>query len=214
MMFCLVIRKVRFMTVSMFAHLHRNQKQKTMKRLIFSSIVLINSVLMFAQEPPVIRDTETPIVEPLELSGPRLGGVYIHSADFSNVYELSNHFSPDNPVPNFLNTIGWQFEKEYFSTPNGMAGLVEFIPMITGYNAGLFIPSANLLFGLRSPDGIEFGMGANISLLGSSVLYAAGYTFKFDYLNVPVNFAFAQGRSTERFILTFGFNLRRHSQNR
>ncbi|MCH8546034.1 MAG: hypothetical protein LAT54_04820 [Cryomorphaceae bacterium] len=183
-----------------------------MKRLIFSLILMVNQALMFAQDPPVIRDTETPIVEPLELSGPRLGMVYIHTADFSNVYEISNHFSKDNPVPSFLNTIGWQFEKEYFSTPNGVAGLVEFIPMITGYNAGLFIPSANLLFGVRNSEGLEFGMGANVSLLGSSVIYAAGYTFKFDYLNIPVNFAFAQGRSTERFILTFGFNLRRHGR--
>jgi hypothetical protein len=179
-----------------------------MKRLILT-LATIGQFSAFAQEPPVIRDTTTPIVEPLKLAGPRMGLMYIFEGDFSNVYEFTNYFSEDNPVPNFLSTIGWQFEKEYFSTPNGLSGLVEFIPMITGYNQGLFIPSMSFLFGLRNAEGVELGMGLNASLLGTSVLYAAGYTFKFDYLNVPVNLAFSQGRSTERLIFTFGFNLRK-----
>lgn len=183
-----------------------------MKRLILT-LATFGQFSAFAQEPPIIRDTQTPIVEPLKLAGPRIGGMYIFDGDFSNVYEYTNHFSEDNPVPKFLNTIGWQFEKEYFSTPNGLSGLVEFIPMISGYNEGLFIPSVNFIFGLRNAEGIEFGMGVNASLLGSSVLYAAGYTFRFDYLNVPVNLAFSQGRNTERLILTFGFNLRQRDNS-
>ncbi len=180
-----------------------------MKRLILT-LASVAQFSVFAQEPPIIRDTTTPIVEPLKLAGPRLGAMYVFDGDFSNVYEFTNYFSEDNPVPSFLNTIGWQFEKEYFSTPNGLSGLVEFIPMLTGYNHGLFIPSMNFLFGLRNAEGLEFGMGVNASLLGTSVLYAAGYSFKFDYLNVPINLAFSQGRSAERFIVTFGFNLRKH----
>jgi hypothetical protein len=188
----------------------KNQSIFRVATMICLSLILHIQTLL-AQQPPLIRDVSTPMVEPLSLSGPRFGGLYILEADFSRIYEMSNHFSPENPINNFLTTFGWQFEKQFFATPAGTAGLIEFIPMISGFDQGLLIPSLNVLFGFRSAEGLEFGFGPNASIVGTGMVYAAGYTFRSDYVNFPINLAYIQGRDSQRIVFTMGFNLRQNT---
>lgn len=67
--------------------------------------------------------------------------------------------------------FGYQFEKQYLNEGNFQA-LFEFIPMITGLDQGLFIPSFTLMNGIRNNStGWEFAFGPTVSLVRKSKGY-------------------------------------------
>lgn len=140
------------------------------------------------------------IVTPLELSGPRVGFTFIAPGETANDLKTEFDASP------FITQFGWQFEKQYFALENGTAGLVEFVGLIGGLEQGLFLPSANMLIGVRSSTGAEFAFGPNISLSGAAFVLAVGHTYKSGNLNFPVNFAVVPSTKGVRFSLLFGFN--------
>lgn len=140
------------------------------------------------------------IITPLELSGPRVGFTLIGSGETAD--NLRDNF---NASP-FVTQFGWQFEKQYFALENGTAGLVEFVGLIAGLEQGLFLPSANMLVGVRSSTGAEFAFGPNISVSGAAFALAVGHTFRSGSLNFPVNFAVVPSSKGVRFSLLFGFN--------
>jgi hypothetical protein len=64
--------------------------------------------------------------------------------------------------------FGYQFEKQYLNEGNFQA-LFEFIPMMTGLDQGLFIPSFTLMNGLRNnKNGWEFAFGPTFSFVTKS----------------------------------------------
>ncbi|MFN5705886.1 MAG: hypothetical protein ACK45U_08540 [bacterium] len=140
------------------------------------------------------------IVEPLELSGPRIGFTFIGAGSTADALKTEFNASP------FITQFGWQFEKQYFALDNGTAGLVEFVGLIGGLEQGLFLPSANMLVGVRSSSGAEFAFGPNISISGAAFVLAVGHTYKSGNLNFPVNFAVVPSSKGVRFSLLFGFN--------
>ena len=156
-------------------------------------------------------------------AGPRFGFTYI------TVGTIADKLSKDgkNPV---ITQFGWQFETRMFSIQDGTQGIVEFIPLIGGMEQGTFLPSANLLIGLRGGGerAYEFALGPNLSLAGLGMVFAAGANFRSGYINFPVNIAFvpsvnhvdtyqdASGaaykktiRTGFRISLTVGFNMRK-----
>lgn len=138
-------------------------------------------------------------VRPIKLNGPRVGFTYIAPGKLAN--DLKKEFSADP----FITQFGWQFETNYFTLPNGTAGLVEFILLAGGLDQNLFLPSANLLIGIRSPQGLEFGFGPNISLAGAAFVFAGGVTIKSGALNFPINIAVVPSTSGFRTSLLLGF---------
>lgn len=67
--------------------------------------------------------------------------------------------------------FGYQFEKQYLNEGNFQA-LFEFIPMITGLDQGLFIPSFTIMNGIRNnASGWEFAFGPTVSLVRKSQGY-------------------------------------------
>ena len=67
--------------------------------------------------------------------------------------------------------FGYQFEVQYLNEGN-IQGLFEVIPMITGVEQGLFIPSMTVLHGLRNnKNGLEIAFGPTVSV----TRYAEGY---------------------------------------
>jgi hypothetical protein len=182
-----------------------------MKKLVLTSatiiLIMVNQYLN-AQQIPVISDRTTPTIEPLRLDGPRMGVVFSPVANYEMLYEISNFYGEDNKVPELLSTIGWQFEWRYFAGPDGSAGLLELIPMFTGLDAGLVIPTVNVVTGYRTASGFEFGLGPNINPFGTGMVFAVGHNFHTDYVNFPINMAFIRGRETLRVALTVGFNIR------
>ncbi len=171
--------------------------------LAFSSVWSIG----YAQEIPVVRDRETPIVEPLRLSGPRVGVTYVPNISQYNLGETFND-STLNPSP-WVSQFGWQFEWNYFETIGGSAGLFEVIPLIGGLDQGVIIPSLNLLTGYRDASGFEIGAGPNLNMINSGFTLAIGYNIKSKHMNFPLNFAFTRSREGIRTTLLVGFTKRR-----
>tara|TARA_R110002072_G_scaffold118716_4_gene251175 strand:+ start:3607 stop:4152 length:546 start_codon:yes stop_codon:yes gene_type:complete len=167
---------------------------------------LLLSPILKAQEIPVIEDRETAILEPLRLSGPRVGLSFVPQIKNFGISELIGD-TTFNPNP-FVSQFGWQFEWRYFETRGGSAGLFEVIPMLGGLDQGLVIPSVNLITGYRSPSGFEFGAGPNISLLSSGFSAAVGYAFKSEHMYFPINFAMTKSRDGTRYSVIFGFSKR------
>ena len=84
---------------------------------------LLLSPILKAQEIPVIEDRETAILEPLRLSGPRVGLSFVPQIKNFGISELIGD-TTFNPNP-FVSQFGWQFEWRYFETRGGSAGLFE-----------------------------------------------------------------------------------------
>jgi len=70
--------------------------------------------------------------------------------------------------------FGYQFEKQYLNEGNFQA-LFEFIPMITGVDQGMFIPSLTMMNGIRNnKSGWEFAFGPTVSIVNRSNGYYDG----------------------------------------
>lgn len=115
-------------------------------------------------------------------NGPRLGFTYLSPG-------TSADYISDKGKQPFISQFGWQFETRFFKTPDGLSGLVEFVPMIGGMEQGMFLPSASLLIGLRSEKKhcFEFGLGPNVSRSGLGMVFAAGTSFHSGDVYFPVN---------------------------
>lgn len=183
-----------------------NQKQKLMKSLLFSLLLLFASFKMWGQKIPVVEDLTTPIVRPLKLSGPRVGVSYLPQLTQERVYEMTGD-SSYSPSP-FVSQFGWQFEWRYFETASGSQGLFEIVPLLGGLDQGLILPSMNLLVGYRDASGFEFGAGPNLNFLDPGFVVAVGYTIQKGYMNFPLNFGLVPTRNGTRFTLLVGFNKR------
>ncbi len=111
-------------------------------------------------------DYENPINEPmvnqLNLTGPRMGMTYIFGPD-GKTMKASTDVGGFGLNP-LMFQLGYQFEKQYLNGGVYQA-LFECIPIITGIDQSKFIPSVALVNGLRNnKNGLEFGIGAIVSL--------------------------------------------------
>lgn len=133
------------------------------------------------------------------LTGPRIGVTLVRG-------ESAKKLRKDlNAVP-VVSQFGWQFERRFFSIEDGPNGVVEFVPLVGGVEQNLFLPSFSFLMGIRGPKGAEVGIGPNLSLTGTSVVFAVGITSKAGQLYIPFNFATVLSNKGLRFSLLIGFN--------
>ena len=160
-------------------------------------------------------DNTTPNANGIALAGPRIGLVYLMG-------DLPERLKKGGiPV---LTQIGWQFENYFFKDESGWTGVSEYMLMVAGMERELLLPSASWLVGIRSPTGIEFGIGPTLSMAsmargisndefsaenisGLGAVIAAGMTFKAGRVNFPVNVGFVKSGESNRFVLSCGFNL-------
>jgi len=108
-----------------------------------------------------------------------------------------------------ITQFGWQFERRFYTNGDGVTLLHEWVPLISGLDQGVALPSFNWLVGLRTRSGTEFGLGPNITPLGVGLVAAAGITVRSGGLHVPFNFAIATSKTGARVSILTGFNLRR-----
>ena len=176
------------------------------------AILLINNS-SYAQTDSVKTTTKTNVIalptktiptkiEPIQLSGPRVGFSAIFPGETADVLKSDLGMNP------FFTQFGWQFEHQYFALDNGVSGLVEFVGLVGGLEQGKFLPSGSLLIGVRGSQGGEFAFGPNLSLTGASFVFAAGHTYQSGDLNFPVNFAVVPSTKGLRLSLLVGFNAR------
>lgn len=113
-----------------------------------------------------VDNTRAPQVDRLRLDGPRWGATYFtgKTAKILGEQKATGGFSAA-PV---MFQFGYQFEKQYLTSGNFQA-LFEFVPMMTGLEQGVFIPSITMMNGLRSnKSGFEFAFGPTFSVVTTS----------------------------------------------
>jgi len=138
----------------------------------------------------------------LKLTGPRLGLTYFTNGKV----DFGAYDAPKSPV---MTQFGWQFETRYFTLKNGTQGLIEFVGLIGGMDQGLFLPSGNVLIGIRDAKGFELGFGPSLSVGGASFVIAAGMSFRTENVYIPVNLAVTASPKNPRVSLLVGFNGRK-----
>lgn len=139
----------------------------------------------------------------VDLSGPRFGLTMLGARTIDKLKERNIAVGP------MISQFGWQFERRLYTNGDGVTALTEWIPLISGLEQGVALPSLNWLVGVRSAQGFEFGIGPNITPVGVGLVVAGGVTVRSGALNIPLNFAVASSRSGPRVSIMTGFNLRR-----
>ena len=127
-----------------------------------------------------------------QLAGPRFGFTAFTGdvADFRRAQHKSV----------LMTQFGWQFETQIVSTSSGSQALMEWVALVGGFEQDELNVSLSWLAGYRLPNGVEFGVGPNMSVnkegnRTTSMVLAGGATLPLGDIYVPVNaaFAFAQG---------------------
>lgn len=137
--------------------------------------VSVNNILGLQNDPNMVSllaNYEEPISTKLTnvtLNGPRMGAAYV-TGDFATALTAPKSEGGYGGYP-LLSQLGYQYEIQYLTAGNFNA-LVEFLPIVSGLEQGLFIPSIVFMNGFR------FGKGNWELAFGPSVgvrKYADGY---------------------------------------
>jgi hypothetical protein len=145
-----------------------------------------------------------PPAEMLTLSGPRFGATVLSNGVIDKL-RVENGIELRPMITQF----GWQFEKQFYSPRQGPAALSEWVVLLGGLEQGVALPSISWLAGLRTSTGAEFAIGPNVTPAGVALAIAAGTTFRWGVMNVPVNFAVVPSKTGVRVSVLSGFSLRR-----
>jgi hypothetical protein len=165
------------------------------RRAVLLTLILAAPALSQTQPPPVSP--------PISLSGPRVGFTVLSNGI---VDRLADDGLRVRPV---VTQFGWQFEKRFYGGANGLSAVTECVVLAGGLEQGVVLPSLSWLAGLRTKNGVEFGVGPNVTPVGTALVVAAGTTFRSGALNFPVNLAVVPSKSGVRVSLLAGFNTRR-----
>jgi hypothetical protein len=158
---------------------------------------------LLVSAPAVGQPLAPPPPATLSLSGPRFGATVLSNGIVDKLKrEDGLELRP------LITQFGWQFEKQFYSKAGGLAAVNEFVFLLGGLEQGVALPSATWMVGLRSPTGLEFGIGPNITPAGVALAVAGGVTFRSGALNVPVTFAVVPSKDGMRVSMLTGFNFR------
>ncbi len=118
----------------------------------------------------------------LNLQGPRFGYAFIFGNDASTLSRSKDNGGYEAYPAMFQ--FGYQFEKQYLNEGNYQA-LFEFIPMLTGIDQQMIIPSMTFLNGFRNnKNGWEVAIGPSIGLSSYANVAKIGVnTYTQDQLN-------------------------------
>ena len=174
-----------------------------MVKAVVTSWLVVLAVCMPREAHAQYGQAQRP-AETIDLAGPRVGVTFL-----SNGVRGKLHDEFKTEVGSMISQFGWQKEKRFLSSPNGLTGVTEFVLLVGGMEQGVFLPSLNWLVGMRTAKGIEFAVGPNVTAAGVAMAAAAGVTFQAGNLNIPVNIAAVPSKSGLRVSVLAGFNTRR-----
>jgi hypothetical protein len=137
----------------------------------------------------------------VSLSGPRFGFTWLSPGIMD--WAKSQNVNLKSPI---ITQFGWQTEHQ-FPTGEGVTMVTELVLLAGGLDQGLFIPSTSFVVGLRTPTGLEFGVGPNISATGAALVLAAGMMTHVGALNVPLNIAVVPTKEGVRTSFLSGFSI-------
>jgi hypothetical protein len=143
------------------------------------------------------------------LSGPRFG-----FTAFTGDVARARQSIDKQPI---MSQFGWQFETQIVSTRSGNQALMEWIILLGGLEQSERNLSLSWMAGYRLPNGLELGVGPNISVRPAdedpdrdiasttSMVMAAGATLPFGELYVPMNVAVAFAEGGPRITTLLGW---------
>lgn len=173
-----------------------------------TSIVLA-ALVMFGWTTPAFCQTFTqqqpqlpPYARTANLSGPRFGVTFLADSVVKSLEEEDIHVAPH------ISQFGWQFEKQFYTKDSGVTMVTEWVALLGGLEQGYALPSLSWLVGVRTHDGAEFGVGPNITPVGTALVLATGMTFRTGAFNIPVNVAVVPSKAGSRVSVMTGFSLR------
>jgi hypothetical protein len=176
-----------------------SRSTRALLTLALLSTLLLPALATAQVGPPI---NEAPAVEPLKLSGPRFGLTYLPAELRQRVAdEFELEISP------VITQFGWQWETRFFSN-EGMTGVSEWVLLVGGLEQNHFIPSLSWILGVRSQGGTEFGVGPNLSVSGTAIVFAGGVTVRSGPIYFPVNLALVPSTDGVRVSTLVGFNMR------
>ncbi len=143
------------------------------------------------------------VTRTIDLSGPRFGLTMLSPGNVEALKERGYVVRP------LISQFGWQFERRFYTNGDGVTVLTEWVPLLSGLEQGVALPSLNWIVGMRTATGTEFGIGPNITPMGVGLVVVGGVTVRSGAINVPLNFAVASSKSGARVTILTGFNLRR-----
>jgi hypothetical protein len=144
-----------------------------------------------------------PYTRTVSLAGPRFGMTALSPGVVTELEKRSI------PVGSNITQFGWQFEKAFYTKGSGLAAVNEWVLLAGGLEQGHVLPSASWLVGLRTREGVEFGVGPNVTPAGVALVVAAGVTMRTESFNIPFNVAIVPSRVGTRVSVLTGFNMRR-----
>jgi hypothetical protein len=149
------------------------QKINTMISISVNDIVGVVNDKMLVESLTSTESYESAVNNPhynvLQLSGPRMGYAIL-TGEAAEIFKKPKSEGGYDGYP-ALFQFGYQFEKEYLNEGKFQA-LFEFIPMVSGLDQGLFIPSITVMNGLRNNvNGLEFAIGPSINTARVSTYY-------------------------------------------
>ena len=156
-----------------------------------------------AAPPPFVANDGPVLFQQKNLSGPRLGMTMV--LDQKQIDGMRRR-----GMGPLISQFGWHFERQVMPLGGGPQFIVETVPMFGGVEYGEFIPSVTLAMGVRFPSGAEFGLGPSFSASSgnggsSSLVIAAGRSFDYSGVSLPVNVALSTSPSGQRLSLILGY---------
>jgi len=143
-----------------------------------------------------------------KLAGPRIGITMVTPGLLANILKKDVSFFSDENRESWdgtslgeygavMSQYGWQWESRFAEGGGSVTGIVEWIALVGGMEQGLFLPSISSIIGARTTNGLEFGVGPNLSLSGIGMVFGVGYNFKSGDLNLPVNLVIMPGKDVK-----------------
>ena len=166
-------------------------------------LCLAAALVLALCSPALSQSRPRGVTDTVDMTGPRIGLTVLNQQSVDRLFEEGISVRP------IVTQFGWQFERRLYTNGDGITMLTEWVPLISGLDQGVALPSLNWLVGLRSISGTEFGVGPNITPLGVGLVAAAGVTVRTGALHVPFNFAIATSKTGARISIMTGFNVRR-----
>ncbi|MBT6235066.1 MAG: hypothetical protein HOI49_03105 [Bacteroidetes bacterium] len=103
-----------------------------------------------------------PYYQTLSLAGPRMGYTFF-TGEMAETIRMPRNEGGYDGYPAFFQ-MGYQFEKQYLNEGKWQA-LFEFVPMVSGLDQGLFVPSFTIMNGIRNnKNGLEFAIGPSVNM--------------------------------------------------
>ena len=179
-----------------------------MSRMIFT-LLFVALALSAGAASAQIQDPATPGAQAAReitrrhLSGPRFGFT-VFTGDVADRRDQAD-------LEPIMTQFGWQWETQLLSTQSGSQALMEWVLLVGGVEQNEFNLSLGWLAGYRLENGVEFGVGPNLSYsrdseeTTSSMVFAAGATLPFGEMYLPINFAVSVAKGGPRITALIGW---------